>query len=99
MTTTATLAGPHGHATRGIALMVLAMAAFSTMDAMAKYLTGGLSGIEVAWGRYVFHLLPLAIGAWALGGRAAAMRMVRSRHPVVQLLRGLALGLSSVAYI
>ena len=47
----------------GIALMVVGMAVLNAMDAISKLLTADHSGIQVAWARYTFHLVPLVLFA------------------------------------
>jgi len=89
MSDATTLAGPRTHATRGIALMLLSMIAFTAMDAVSKYLAIHQHGVQVAWARYFFHFWPMMIGLALFGGRkAAVVRAVRTRHPRIQLLRG-----------
>jgi drug/metabolite transporter (DMT)-like permease len=82
------LAGPQSHATRGIALMLLSMVAFTAMDTVSKYLDIDHDGVQVAWARYFFHFWPMMIGLGLFGGRPALARAMRSRHPGIQLLRG-----------
>ena len=75
--------------------MVVAMAVFSVMDGVSKALTGLYHPLEVTWGRYLFHtliLVPLVIGR---GWRA----VLRTRHPGLQIARGLLLAASGLAFI
>jgi drug/metabolite transporter (DMT)-like permease len=100
--------GPDGVATpvagaalspvRGIALMVGAGFIFSGMDALAKGLTQTYPVQQVVWARYAIHLVIvlaylLAVERQALGG------LLRSRRPMLQLGRSLAVVLSSVFFI
>jgi drug/metabolite transporter (DMT)-like permease len=79
---------------RGIALLVGATALFSMSDTTAKYLTGSLPAIEIAWVRYVVFTL-LAAGVAVRSGRHG----MRTRRPVWQILRGLGVVGSAVLFI
>ncbi len=79
---------------RGIALMIGATICFSLSDTMAKVLVGAIPAVEIAWIRYVVFTL-MALGPVIRGGRANA----RARQPKMQILRGLGIVLSSVAFI
>ncbi len=83
---------------RGMALILSAMAFFSTSDAMAKLLSGPLIGtalppVEIAWLRYVVFVTMTAI----LARRSRAPLM--ARNPRQQILRGLMLVISAVAFM
>jgi drug/metabolite transporter (DMT)-like permease len=75
---------------RGIASMLLAVAIFSCMDALIKWLSATYPTIEIVFFRSAFAFLPL-LPALARGGRAA----LRTRRPLVQAGRA-ALGLVSM---
>jgi len=79
----------------GIMLMVVGMAVLNGMDAISKLLTAEHSGIQVAWARYTFHLVPLVLFA----GPARLKRMVRTADPWGQVMRSAALALSAVCII
>lgn len=79
----------------GIAFMVIGMAVLNSMDAISKLLTVDYSGIQVAWARYTFHLLPLALVAGPRGVR----HMWRSIDPRSQMLRSASLAASAVLII
>ena len=79
---------------RGIAMLVAATVLFSLSDATAKYLTGTLPAIEIAWVRYVVFTL-LAAGVAVRSGRHG----MRTRRPVWQVLRGLGVVGSAVLFI
>ncbi len=79
---------------RGIAMLVAATVLFSLSDATAKYLTGALPAIEIAWVRYVVFVA-LAVSLLVRSGRAAA----RTRRPLLQILRGLGVVGSAVLFI
>jgi drug/metabolite transporter (DMT)-like permease len=81
-----------------MALILSAMAFFSTSDAMAKLLSGPLIGtalppVEIAWLRYVVFVTMTAI----LARRSRAPLM--ARNPRQQILRGLMLVISAVAFM
>jgi drug/metabolite transporter (DMT)-like permease len=70
---------------RGILLMLATMGLFVAADAMAKYLTRSYPVIEVAWGRFVFHLalmLPFFVAR-------RSTRFFRTVRPRLQLTRSL----------
>jgi drug/metabolite transporter (DMT)-like permease len=76
---------------RGILLILTAMALFSCTDATSKFLSGRLPPIEIGWIRYlVFVLMALP------PVRRAGVRSGRKR---LQILRGLGLVGSSIAFI
>jgi drug/metabolite transporter (DMT)-like permease len=79
---------------RGIAMLVGATVLFSMSDATAKYLTGSLPPIEIAWFRYVVFTL-MATAPLLRSGRAGA----RARRPLWQILRGLGVVGSAVFFI
>lgn len=82
------LAGVHAPAERvllGIGLMALGVSVLPLMDGIAKLLAGDYAVLQVVWGRFAFHLLWLVpVLAW----RARRDALV-SRHPGLQLLRGM----------
>jgi drug/metabolite transporter (DMT)-like permease len=79
---------------RGVAMLLGATVLFSLSDATAKYLTGTLPAIEIAWVRYVVFTL-MAAAPLVRTGRAGA----RARRPVLQVLRGLGVVGSAVLFI
>ncbi|HUL06973.1 MAG TPA: DMT family transporter [Candidatus Acidoferrum sp.] len=86
MTTTTArtaIATPTANHLRGILLMLGVGFSFTVLDATAKHLTQSLPVMEIAWGRYLFHLavLPLFLGGQSL--RSA----FRSTRPGLQILR------------
>jgi drug/metabolite transporter (DMT)-like permease len=74
---------PAANHLRGILLMLGVGLTFTILDATAKHLTQSLPVLEIAWGRYLFHLavLPLFLGGQSL--RSA----FRSARPGLQILR------------
>jgi drug/metabolite transporter (DMT)-like permease len=85
----------HDRPLRGIALMLAALAFFSCSDAASKLMTASLPAVEVAWLRYCAFTL-LMLGTAAFTGRAQALR---SRKPVLQVLRALGVLGSSIFFI
>lgn len=79
---------------RGIALVVCASIFFSISDATAKYVTETLPVIEVAWVRYVVFTLLATLPALRDHGA-----MLRTRRPVTQVMRGLAIVGSALLFV
>lgn len=81
--------------TRGIPLLLSAIALFSCSDAMAKHLGRSLPAVEIAWMRYVaflgIALLPLM--------RPGGAGLLRTRAPRLQLLRGFGVVGSAILFI
>ena len=88
---------------RGILLLLGSGIVFTFADAIAKEATLTLPVLQVAWGRYVFHVVmlpafgerPLARASWSLAGWA---RILRTRHLALQLARSLLLLAVTVSY-
>ncbi|MCB5408601.1 DMT family transporter [Pseudogemmobacter faecipullorum] len=73
----------------GIFLMIAACAIFSVQDAISRHLGAAVNSYMVTMIRYwVFAAFVIALAARAPGGLKAA---TRSRHPWLQILRGLLL--------
>jgi drug/metabolite transporter (DMT)-like permease len=79
----------------GVILMVTGMAVLNAMDAISKLLTEDYSGVQVAWARYTFHLVPLVL----LAGPARVGRMLRTANPKAQIIRSACLALSALLII
>ncbi|MEK9719726.1 MAG: DMT family transporter, partial [Quisquiliibacterium sp.] len=79
---------------RGIALMVAACASFALLDATVKVLSERYPAPMIAWARYFFHVVILLVVLWPRYG----MRLVRTRRPGLQLVRGVFLGASSLFF-
>ncbi len=80
---------------RGILFLLGSGLVFTILDSLAKEASAYIPVLQVAWGRYVFHVvfLPLYSDRGA-GGIAAPSRLARmfvTRHPWLQLLRSLLL--------
>lgn len=80
---------------RGIALILLSTIFLGTSDTTAKYLSGSLPSIEIAWIRFMVFVLIMA-PAMVPGSKMFALRTAR---PGFQLLRGTALVGSSIFFI
>jgi len=77
---------PLGALTTGIALTLIACLIFSTQDTIGKQLMLSLTVLQVVWGRYIFQTAAMTgYLAVTTGGR-----FLRTRHPFLQLARGLA---------
>jgi drug/metabolite transporter (DMT)-like permease len=82
---------------RGIAMMVGAGFIFSAMDALAKGLTRDYPVQQIIWARYAIHLAIVLAYLLAVEHRALGS-LLRSRRPMLQLGRSLAVVLSSVFF-
>ena len=74
----------------GIALVVLAVSCFASMDSAVRYLGGLLPVLLILWARYSFQAVSMALwlGLQTLRGRPG---MFRAAHPKFQAVRGLLL--------
>ena len=79
----------------GIALMISAVSLFSVMDSGAKYLAERYLVILVTWARFFFNVLVMLV----VLGPIFRRRLIQTRRPRLQIVRGLALGLSSVLFV
>lgn len=79
---------------RGILLLLASGLGFVLMDATGKHLTASLPVVEIAWGRYLFHLLALPL---FLGGQRLRPAL-RSVRPGLQILRSALLLASTVCF-
>lgn len=67
---------------------------FTAADAASKVLTADMSAVQVIWLRYgTFAAIMLAL-VWRAGGG----RVLRTQRPVLQILRGLGVTLSSILF-
>ncbi|HYF60613.1 MAG TPA: DMT family transporter [Burkholderiaceae bacterium] len=78
----------------GIGLAVCASASFAVLDTTVKYLAQTYPTPLVAWARYAFHVLLMAL-LW-VPRRGAGL--VSTRAPALQVARGLCLGMSAMAF-
>ena len=72
---------------KGIVLVIGATLLFSTHDALSKYLSGFYPVIMVVWARYLVHTLLMA----GIFLPQSGLRVLRTRRPLLQLLRALCL--------
>lgn len=80
---------------RGIPLLLGSVTLFSVSDALTKRLGETLPAVELAWLRYATFLAIASI----LLLRAPGQRMLRSRVPRLQILRGLGVIASALMFI
>lgn len=82
------------HPLRGIFMIMTAVAMFTVMDAMAKYLSRYYPVPGIVWARYAFHLLFVLV---ILGPRMK-LGLVRTKRPGLQIVRGMLLAASSMLF-
>ncbi|MGE7965402.1 DMT family transporter [Pseudomonas sp. NPDC089918] len=75
------------HPFKGILLVVVATFLFSSHDALSKYLCGFYPVVMVVWARYVIHTLLMA----GIFLPQAGLRVLRTKRPLLQLMRALCL--------
>ncbi len=80
--------------TKGILLTVLAMFLLSTMDATVKSLTDTDSIMQVVWARYMGQTVLVVALIWR-----QIPRIMRTRHPILHLLRSLFLFVASFCFV
>ena len=81
----------------GILLMLVAVALFSTMDAMVKWLGQSYPTMQILFFRSLLAFVPLAFLIGRMGGIASALRVTDKRGHVIRCIVGL-LGLSIFFY-
>jgi drug/metabolite transporter (DMT)-like permease len=79
---------------RAIALTLIATLLFGSSDTISKYLSGSMPIVEFIWIRYVLFLV---MALWL--GRRQGLASLRPRNPGLQILRGLCVVGSSVAFV
>lgn len=84
----------HPHAARGIWLVVSAVFMFSSMDTVAKYLLRSYPLPPLVWARYAVHLVFMVV----LLAPRMGVSLVRSSHPLLQIVRGLLLVVSTTLF-
>ncbi|MEI7429821.1 MAG: EamA/RhaT family transporter, partial [Betaproteobacteria bacterium] len=82
-------------ALRGVLMVIAAVAIFSVIDVLSKYLTRFYPVTLIVWARYTFHLIFVVM---ALAPRLG-FGLVRTSRPGAQFLRGLLLASSSVLFV
>ena len=88
------VASARPHPLRGILMIMTAVALFTVMDSMAKYLSRFYPVPGIVWARYAFHLLFVVM---ILGPRMK-LGLVRTRHLGLQIVRGMLLAASSMLF-
>lgn len=84
----------HDAPLRGIGLVLLAAMFFSSSDVVSKYLAASLPALQITWIRYAtFAGLMLAVVAHGGGVH------LRTRRPVLHILRGCGLVCSSIVFV
>jgi drug/metabolite transporter (DMT)-like permease len=86
---------PRDDPMRGIPLLLAAIALFSISDALAKHLGETLPPLMIAWLRYAAFLALTTIPLMRRGGS----QILSSRAPRLQVLRGLCVAGSALAFI
>ena len=85
-----------GRDQQGILLVILAMACFTGVDGMVKYLGALVPLVVVMWFRYMFQMTITAAVLLPRRGRS----LFQTRHPWLQVLRGVSLAVStSLAFL
>jgi drug/metabolite transporter (DMT)-like permease len=74
---------PPTAALRGIGLFLSTIFIFTCLDTLAKYMTGDVHVVQIAWGRYLFSSVFLLV----LVPRYGAVRPLRSARPWFQIMR------------
>ncbi len=81
---------------RGVLLGILLVASsglvLSSMDTIAKVLSGSLPVIEIVWARYFFHTVVMT----GYLGATTGTRFLKSERPVLQVVRGTMLLIGTV---
>jgi drug/metabolite transporter (DMT)-like permease len=80
---------------RGITMVLAAVAIFSVVDVLSKYLTRFYPVGLVVWARYTFHLLLVVV---VLGPRER-LALVRTSRLGAQVMRGLLLAMASMLFV
>lgn len=87
MSTTSTPVSGVNHPLKGITFILLATFLFASHDTLSKYLSGFYPVMLVVWARYVVHTLLMAFIFMPSSG----LRVLRTKRPLFQVLRALAL--------
>ena len=85
----------HRHPLRGVLLMLCAVTLFGVMDAGAKFLAERYPVPMVVWARFFLNVLIMLVFLGPVFGR----RLLSTRRPGIQVVRGLALGMSSILFV
>lgn len=84
----------HRHFFRGVGMMMVAVFMFSSMDTLAKLMLKSYPLGPLVWARYAIHLLFMLL----LFGPRMGLGLVRTRHPGLQILRGVLLVSSTAMF-
>ena len=95
MTTANTSLTGTSHPFKGMLLMVVATLLFASHDVLSKYLSGFYPVMLVIWVRYLVHTL-LMMGIFL---PQSGLRILRTKRPLLQVLRALCLLGTSLAFI
>ncbi len=74
--------------------MLMALSCFTVLDTIAKKLTQTNPVMMVVWARYFFHVLLMAL----VLGPSWGFRLVKTKRPKLQIVRGIALCMSSIFF-
>ncbi|MEN1835088.1 DMT family transporter [Pseudomonas lijiangensis] len=94
MSTTSTPLSGVNQPLKGIGLILLATFLFASHDTLSKYLSGFYPIMLVVWARYLIHTLLMAF----IFLPSAGLRVLRTKRPGIQILRALALLLTSLLF-
>jgi drug/metabolite transporter (DMT)-like permease len=81
-------------ASAGILLMLTALSCFTVLDTIAKKLTQTNPVMMVVWARYFFHVVLMAL----VLGPTWGLSLIKTKRPKLQILRGMALCMSSIFF-
>ena len=81
-----------GNVLKGVALAIVAMVCFATLDTSTKWVSASVPLMAAMFFRYLFQAVATTVIELPRQGAA----LYRTRHPVLHLLRGLCLLLTSV---
>jgi drug/metabolite transporter (DMT)-like permease len=79
---------------KGIGLMMSAVFMFSAMDTLAKHMLQSFSMAGLMWARYMVHLIVMLALLWPRLGP----RMLKTKRPALQSVRGLLLVASTFSF-
>jgi len=88
------VAAPAAHPARGILLMVATVCSFATMEAIVKWLSQSYPVPMITWARYLVQVLLMLAVFWPRMGP----RILVTRRPWMQVLRGALLGMASLTF-
>ena len=91
---TTTEAQHHRRTLRGIALIMAAVFMFSAMDTLAKHMLKSYPMSALMWARYMVHIVVMAV----LLGPRMGMKLLRTSHLWLQMLRGVLLLASTIFF-